>query len=155
MRQVVLCALAMLGSVPVGAASDSPSDLIALDRQLQQAVVDGRPDLLERFLSDDFTFTHGEDTQDNKAVWVARAKQQPRHYLRRDVSKQVVEVHGNVALVFGLLDTRGFPPSADPLTSIPRCLAFDYVHAYEKRGGEWRFVSHRTTRMIEESHPCP
>ena len=137
------------------AATQADTELALLDRQLQQAVVDGRADVLQRFLSDDFIFTHGEDTKDNKAVWVARAKQHPRHYLRREVSKQVVEIHGDVGLVFGRLDSRGFPPSADPLTATPRCLALEYVHVYQRRGGEWRFLSHRTTRVIEESHPCP
>jgi Domain of unknown function (DUF4440) len=131
------------------------SQLAELDKRLQQAVVDGRADLLEHFLAEDFTFTHGEDTKDTKAVWVARARQVPRHYLRRDVSNQVVEIHGDVGLVFGRLDTRGFPPSADPAASTARCLALEYVHTYAKRSGEWIFLSHRTTRVLEESHPCP
>jgi hypothetical protein len=84
------------------------SQLAELDKRLQQAVVDGRADLLEHFLAEDFTFTHGEDTKDTKAVWVARARQVPRHYLRRDVSSQVVEIHGDVGLVFGRLDTADF-----------------------------------------------
>src|SRR6185295_3634310 len=115
----------LLNSVQ-GQGSDARVELATLDKQLQQAVVDGHADLLERFLSDDFSFTHGEDTKDTKAIWVNRAKQVPRHYLRRDVSMQVVELHGELGLVFGRLDTRGFPPSADPKTSVPRCLALDY-----------------------------
>lgn len=138
-----------------GQSSNAASELMRLDQQLQQAVVDGRADFLDRFLSDDFTFTHGEDTKDNKAVWVNRAGQVPNHYLRRDVSRQVVEIHGDVGLVFGQLDTRGFPPSADPRTSIPRCLTLEYVHAYSKRHDQWIFVSHRTTRVIRDSRPCP
>ena len=155
---VVLALLVVLRSAAIESrpgTQEDPADLAALDKQLQQAVVDGRADLLERFLSEDFTFTHGEDTKDNKAVWVMRAKQVPRHYLRREVSSQVVELHGDVGLVFGRLDTRGFPPSADPITSIPRCLSLDYVHAYARRNGQWVFISHRTTRVVEESHPCP
>jgi hypothetical protein len=150
-------ALAILIATPVvhGQAADAASELARLDRLLQQAVVDGRVELLDSHLSEDFTFTHGEDTKDNKAVWVNRAKQVPNHYLRRDVSRQTVELHGDVGLVFGRLDTRGFPPSADPKTAIPRCLAIEYVHAYARRHARWMFVSHRTTRVIEESRPCP
>ena len=139
----------------MGSAADPKSELAGLDRQLQQAVVDGKPELLQRFLSEDFTFTHGSNTRDTKAIWVVRAKQQPNHYLRRDVTKQEVEIHGSVGMVFGRLDTRGFPPTADPVKDTPRCLALEYVHVYERQGSEWRFVSHRTTRVIEDSHPCP
>ena len=145
----------ILAIVGVRGQTDTVSELAKLDQQLQQAVVDGRADLLDRFLSEDFTFTHGEDTKDDKGVWVNRAKQVPNHYLRRDVSRQVVEIHGDMGLVFGQLDTRGFPPSADPKTSIPRCLTLEYVHAYSRQNGQWMFVSHRTTRVIEESHSCP
>ena len=139
MRNVAAIAVVialLLGSVR-GQTSDARSELATLDKQLQQAVVDGRSELLERFLSDDFSFTHGEDTKDNKGVWVNRAKQVPRHYLRRDVSMQVVELHSDIGLVFGRLDTRGFPPSVDPKTAVPRCIALEYVHAYAKRNGQW------------------
>src|SRR5438067_184413 len=130
MRDAVITLIGMalcLSSVRAQTA-DVRLELAALDQRLQQAVVDGRPEILEQFLSDDFSFTHGEDTKDNKTVWVNRAKQVPRHYLRRDVSMQVVEIHGDLGLVFGRLDTRGFPPAADPKASVPRCLALDYVH---------------------------
>jgi len=153
---IVATVIIMVSSaLTVAQTAREQSELAELDKLLQQAVVDGRADLLQRFLSDDFSFTHGEDTKDNKAVWVMRAKQVPRHYLRRDVSRQVVEIHGDVGLVFGRLDMRGFPPSADPATSTPRCLALEYVHAYTKRKGEWVFLSHRTTHVIEDSHACP
>jgi hypothetical protein len=152
---LALIALATCSTRPVAQSVGVEKQLAELDKQLQQAIVDGRADLVAHYYAPDFTFTHGEDTKDNQAVWVQRAKQTPRHYLRRQVSGQVIEIHGDVGLVFGRLDTRGFPPSADPLTSTPRCLAFEYVHTYAKRNGEWLFVSHRTTRVIEDSHPCP
>jgi hypothetical protein len=46
------------------------------------------------------------------------------------------------------------PPSPKPPQSGARCYALRYAHVYARRNGRWMFVSHRTERMIEESHPC-
>ena len=142
-------------AIRVGAQSQpAANDLMDLDRRLQEAAVKGDAQLFERYLADDFVFTHSGGQTDTKADWVARAKQVPAPYLARRVSDQTVETHGDVALVAGRLDVR-VPPSPKQAQAAPQCYALRYLHVYGKRNGHWMFLSHRTTQMLEESHPCP
>jgi ketosteroid isomerase-like protein len=133
--------------------SDQASTIKALDAALQQAVVDGDTALLERHLPTDFLFTHGlfEGRQDSRSDWLSIA--QRRNLLARDVSEQVVELHGDTALVLGELVVKR-KPSADRGETQPQCYRLNYVHLYERRGEVWMFVSHRTAAMVETPHAC-
>jgi hypothetical protein len=73
----------------------------------------------------------------------------PRRFLERRTSNQSIEVHGDVAIVFGRLDVL-VPGSG----SVPNCYAVQYAHLCTFQGGKWKFVSHRTTQSLEDSHPC-
>lgn len=136
-----------------GQAPAADPALADLDRRLQEAAVNGDAALLERHMADDFLFTHFGGSQDRKADWVERARQVPRPYLRRAVSEQAVESHGDVALVLGRLDVRvpARPQQGQPQ---PACYALRYAHVYARREGRWMFLSHHTMQMIDESHPC-
>jgi Domain of unknown function (DUF4440) len=126
-----------------------------LDRQLEEAAVKGDADLLARHLGDDFSFTHVEGTTETKSDYLSRVRRIPRRYFfAREVSNQVVEIHGDVALVVGRLDIRGFGPRADPTKAAPDCSAIEYVHLYARRDRQWTFVSNRTTHLVEKGHPC-
>ena len=123
-----------------------------LDRQLEEAAVKGDADLLARHLGDDFSFTHVEGTTETKSDYLSRARRIPRRYFfAREVSNQVVEIHGDVALVVGRLDIRGFGPRADPTKTAPSCSAIEYVHLYARRDRQWTFVSNRTTHLVENA----
>jgi hypothetical protein len=154
---------------PEGRSSTSTEATLAtLDAAIQQASVTGDAALLERHLADDFAFTHFGGGRDDKARWVGLARRDPRPYRRRAVSEQQVEAHGDVALVLGRLDveTAPRPAQAGPVQTDaaqagaaqanagPACYALRYVHVYARRNGDWTFLSHHTTSMIEQSHPC-
>jgi ketosteroid isomerase-like protein len=124
-----------------------------LDRAIQDASVSGDAALLERHLADDFAFTHFGGNRDDKAHWVGLARRNPRPYLRRAVSEQLVEAHGDVALVLGRLDVQT-PPRGGQADARPSCYALRYLHAYARREGRWMFLSHHTTAMIEDAQTC-
>lgn len=127
------------------------AELLTLDKQWQEAVVSGDVKFIEKRTADDFVFTHGGGTTvDTKADWVRRTKQVPKTVLERKASNQSVEIHGDIALVFGRLDVRAITQT-DPN---PFCYALEYVHLYARRKGEWMFLSHRTTQGIGTRHPC-
>ena len=173
MRRLLLSsgfvACVALGGPALGAQSAStaattaadPTDLLRdLDKKIQEASVTGDADLLERRLADDFAFTHFGGGRDNKGRWVQMARLPVRPYQRRAVSEQQVELHGDVALVLGRLDVRTQPrptpaasgqPAAAPQSS---CYALRFLHVYARRGAQWVFLSHHTTAMIEDAHPC-
>jgi hypothetical protein len=162
MRRLLLSsgfvAAAVLGAARLAAQpADTPALLRELDKKIQEASVIGDAELLERQLADDFAFTHFGGGRDDKARWVTMARQTPRPYRRRAVSDQQVEVHDDVALVLGRLDVETQPRataggSGQPPQ--PSCYALRYVHVYARRGDRWLFLSHHTTAMIEEAHPC-
>ena len=113
--------------------------------------------LLERHLGEDLVFTHGwfDGGKETKSNLLANAKKEPpRFYLYRKVSSQVVEMHGDIALVLGRLDVRRLPLAKNKETE-QMCYALNYVHLYERRKGVWQFVSHRTAQLVEPSLPCP
>ena len=126
-------------------------ELLSLDRQWQEAVVAGDVKFIGMRTADDFVFTHGGGTMvDTKADWVRRTKQVPQKQLQRKASNQTVEIHGDIAMVFGRLDVRAITKTDSP----PVCYALEYVHLYARRKGQWMFLSHRTTQGVGAAHPC-
>lgn len=134
-----------------GQEARKSAELLSLDQRWQEAVVAGDVKFIEKRTADDFLFTHGGGTKgDTKADWVRRTKQVPKTFLQRKVSNQSVEIHGDVALIFGRLDVR----SITQTDSNPGCYAVQYVHLYARRHGQWIFLSHRTTQSLETRHQC-
>jgi len=132
--------------------ADPVSDLLALDVYWQQAVVSGDAEFIERRTANDFVFTHWRETKgETKADWLRQAALVPRRFLKRRVSNQSVELHANLALIFGRLDVR----AAGHANAAPHCYALEYVHLYALRDGEWIFLSHHTTLMLQAPHSCP
>ena len=128
---------------------DVAAELKDLDRQWQDAVVLGDTAFIKERTSVDFVFTHGGGATQTKADWIRIAQRKPRRFLERRTSNQSIEIHGDVAMVFGRLDVR-----AAGSDSVPTCYAVQYVHLYAFQSGKWQFVSHRTTQSLEDSHPC-
>ena len=148
---VVLFVTVVVDAKGQGARKDESAELLSFDRQWQDAVVAGDVKFLEKRTADDFVFTHGGGTMvDTKADWVRRTKQVPQRQLQRKASNQSVEIHGDIALVFGRLDVRAITQT----NPNPVCYALEYVHLYSRRKGQWMFLSHRTTLGIGAAHPC-
>jgi ketosteroid isomerase-like protein len=148
----VVVVMFVVGAIDANGQKVSEKDeLLNLDRQWQEAVVAGDVKFIEKRTADDFVFTHGGGTMvDTKADWVGRTKQVPRRQLQRKASNQTVEIHGDIAMVFGRLDVRAITKTDSP----PVCYALEYVHLYARRKGEWMFLSHRTTQGVVAAHPC-
>ncbi len=147
----VIAALAVLASgtlahelVASQAATDSAGDVIAFERQIEDAVLTADVVFLDRVCSNDFTYTHGDGwttggaplAVDTKSEWLASL---PGRYSLREVETQHVEIHGNVAITTGHVRARTSPPNA-----ARREFSFWYVRVYERRDGQWRYLSHRT-----------
>lgn len=150
---ILLFALAIATPHAATAQADSitTTELVTLDRQWQEAVVRGDTAFIEQRTATSFRFTHGGGTRtDTKADWLRIARQVPSRFLERRASKQSVERHGDVALVFGRLDIQ-VPGGAD---AGPACYAVEYVHLYARENGQWIFLSHRTMQGLEALHPC-
>jgi hypothetical protein len=133
----------------------SETELVELDRRIQEAMANGDVKTIEQYVGEDLLFTHGwfQGGTETKQNLLENAKKETRFYVYRKVSSQIVEMHDNVALVLGRLDVRRQPLAKNKETE-QMCYALNYVHLYERRKGLWQFLSHRSAQMIEPSLPC-
>ena len=119
-------------------------DLIALERQIEHAVLTADVAFLDRVCADDFTYTHGDGWTtggahrgvETKSDWLDSL---PGRYSLRDIETYDVELHGDVAMTTGQVRARTGPADAEP-----RAFSFWYVRVYGRRDGQWRYLSHRT-----------
>lgn len=131
---------------PSAAATTAPAgEVLAFEREMEAAVVRGDVAFLARACAVDFSFTHGDGWTtggaplrvENKAQWLASVGKAP--YLFRDLDSVKVELHGDVAITYGMYRARN-------KTSSPDRGAFTvwFQRVYAFRDGRWQYLSHRT-----------
>lgn len=126
--------------------SDTASQVLAFEKAMEAAVVRGDVAYLERACARDFSFTHGDGWTrggaplrvENKTQWLAAVGKAP--YVFRDLESVQVEVHGDVAITYGMYRARLKPTSTADRG--PFTVWFERVYAY--RQGRWQYLSHRT-----------
>jgi hypothetical protein len=142
--------------VPAPGAAEQAAigEVLALERNMEAAVVRQDTAFLDRVLASTFIFTHGDGWTsggkplkvDTKATWIAWVQRQPAPYWYRDLDSVQVELHGDVALTIGryfyLPRTAGQTPSTTGVSH--QHVWFERVYA--KRNGQWQHLSHRTVR---------
>jgi hypothetical protein len=139
--------------VPAPNAADAAAiaEVLAFEKEMEAAVVRGDVKFLERALTSDFIFTHGDGWTtggaplkvDTKASWLSYVVKQPPPYLYRELDHVQVELHGNVALTIGrylYLPNSNNPPQAK------EHLYVWFERVYIKQNGEWKHASHRTVK---------
>jgi hypothetical protein len=139
--------------VPAPNAADAATiaEVLAFEKEMEAAVVRGDVKFLDRALTSDFIFTHGDGWTtggaplkvDTKASWLAYVAKQPPPYLYRELDHVQVELHGNVALTIGRYLYR--PNSGNPQASKEHLYVW-FERVYIKQNGEWKHASHRTVK---------
>jgi ketosteroid isomerase-like protein len=146
-RILVLLALGLAGlGTKSTAASGDAADVLAFERQMEAAVVRGDVKFLDRICASDFSFTHGDGWTtggqplrvENRAQWLASVAKRP--YLSRDLDQVQVELHGDIAITYGMYRAR-FSAPADPKRAD---FTVWFERVYARRDGQWQYVSHRT-----------
>jgi hypothetical protein len=147
--------------VPAPGAADAATiaDVLAFEKQMEAAVVRGDVKFLDRALSPDFIFTHGDGWTsggaplkvDTKATWLAYVAKQPPPYFYRELDHVQVELHGNIAITIGRY--LYLPQSSNPQ---PGHMYVWFERVYAKQNGEWKHLSHRTVKgpMREDDEPA-
>ncbi|MEO2194815.1 MAG: nuclear transport factor 2 family protein [bacterium] len=131
---------------PTTAGTDGASEVLALEKQVERAVLRADIEYLDAVCASDFTYTHGDGWTtgspilgvDTKSEWLASL---PGRYAMREVDSQQVEIHGDVAITMGRVRAR-----TGPATTAQRAFSFWYVRVYARRDGQWWYLSHRTVR---------
>jgi hypothetical protein len=129
---------------PSGAAAE----VLAFERAMEAAVVRGDVAYVERVSAKDLSFTHGDGwTHGGKPLLVDDRKSflkrvENKQYNVRDLDSVQVELHGNIAITYGRYVAQNrIPNPAHPDQS---WFSVWFERVYEKRDGNWLYVSHRT-----------
>lgn len=126
-------------------AKDSAAEVLAFEKNMEAAVVRGDVAYLDKICATDFSFTHGDGWTtggpplrvENKEQWLASVGKAP--YLFRDLDSVKVELHGDIAITYGMYKARNKSASPD---RGPFTVWFERVYAF--RSGAWQYLSHRT-----------
>ena len=139
--------------VPAPSAADAVTiaEVMAFEKQCDDAAVKGDVKFLERALGSDFIMTHGDGwvdggeplKVDTKATWLAWVGKQPAPYVYRNLDSIRVELHGEVAITVGRY--RYLPRTNAPGPTTEHMYVW-FERLYAKRGGQWQFLSHRTVK---------
>jgi len=124
-------------------------EVLELERQIEEAVVRGDVAFVDRVLSSDFSFVHGDGwttggkplATDDKAAFLKRVAD--KEYLIHDLDRVKVEMHGGVAITYGRYVSLFMPPKRNN-TNPGRLNSIWFMRVYAKRDGRWQFLSHRT-----------
>lgn len=127
------------------AGASEAAEILAFEARMEAATVRGDVPYVDKVTAPDFSFTHGDAWTagakplgvDNKAAYLKRVEN--KQYLTRDLDSVNIELHGNVAITYGryLAQNR----AGDPNNS---WFSVWFERVYEKRNGQWLYVSHRT-----------
>ncbi len=128
-----------------GVTTDPAAELLAFEKDMEAAVVRGDVAFLDRACASDFSFTHGDGWTtggaplrvENKAQWLASVGKAP--YLFRDLDSVKVELHGDVAITYGMYRARNKASSPDR-----GAFTVWFERVYARRHGRWQYLSHRT-----------
>jgi len=146
---VVMLGISITGQQPpsvartsAAVAKDSASDVLAFEKDMEAAVVRGDVAYLDKICAKDFSFTHGDGWTtggaplrvENKEQWLASVGKAP--YLYRDLDSVKVEMHGDIAITYGMYKAQN-KTAKNGFT-----VWFERVYAF--RNGAWQYVSHRT-----------
>ena len=99
-------------SAPASGVAQAVAEVLALERQIEAALVQGDAAFLERAWADDFQFTHGDSwtsggeplAVNSKAAEIAAVG--PGQFIARTLSSQHVEWHGDVAVTTGQISVQ-------------------------------------------------
>ncbi len=130
--------------VPPSSAAGDAAEVLALERQIEAAVLRADVAFLDGVCAPDFTYTHGDGWitggpvlgVDTREAWLASLA---GRYSQREVDSQQIELHGDVAITMGRVRARSGAGDASP-----RSFSFWYVRVYAHRDGGWQYLSHRT-----------
>jgi hypothetical protein len=133
---------------PTVSKSAEAAEVKAFQTAIEEALVNGDSAFLKKAIADDFCMVHGDiwirggpaghvDGKDDFLRYAA-----DKHYTVRDDDHVRVEMHGDVAIAYGRYV--GYVPAKAATTPSQGWFSAWYERLYERQGGQWQIVSHRT-----------
>jgi len=149
-RAILALAMVACGSGLLAQTGSGPgAEVLALEQQIEEAIVRGDVAFVDRVTPADFSFVHGDGwtrggrplMSDDKAAFLKRVAD--KEYLVHDLDQVKVEMHGDVAITAGRYVSLFVPANRNPATPA-RLNSIWFERVYAKRNGQWQFLSHRT-----------
>lgn len=133
----------------VATSGQSGAEVLALEQQIEDAVVRGDVSFVSGVLSNDLVFVHGDGwtkggkplAEDDRAAFLKRVAD--KEYLVHDLDSVRVEMHSDIAITYGRYVSLFVPPNRNPATQ-ERLNSIWFERVYTKRNGRWQFLSLRT-----------
>ena len=141
----VLITMASLAITQKNRASSVPNDagtkadILALEKERNQAIIGGDAGALERMTSDDYTFITLRGEMRTKAEIVQGFRTGSFHYDSRQISDLNVRVYGTSAVVTGRSIQKGSENGKDYSGD------YRFTRVYVKLDGRWQTVALQTT----------
>jgi hypothetical protein len=125
--------------------SPAAAEVLAFERTMEAAVVRGDVAYVDRVSASDLSFTHGDGWTnggqpllvDDRKAFLKRVEN--KQYNVRDLDSVKVEMHGDIAITYGRYVAQNRIGKADQ-----SWFSVWFERVYEKRDGQWLYVSHRT-----------
>ena len=144
MKSILALTVAALtiGSPPQPPPAAADRDVLAVEKQWNDARAHADVSALDRILVDDWTVTHANGTTDSKARYLADLKSGARTFTGAVSEDDVaVRVYGDTTVV------SGSSHSTVQYNGQTQGGALRFTRVYIKRGGSWKMiVSHATAR---------
>jgi ketosteroid isomerase-like protein len=142
MKYLITCLLVFL-ITSFSFGQQLEKELDDLNRKIDQAVCDKDIAFMTKHYGDDFVFTHSTGLIDSKESWIQNIeKMAPDRFLSRAHDSTKVELHGDVAIIFGKLTVTRQGKEAT------RKYALHYVRVFALRKKVWQMISHKSTDEV-------
>jgi ketosteroid isomerase-like protein len=135
----------ILVAAPRSGIDDVTRDVLAVERQWNEARAHGDVATLDRILVDDWTVTHANGTTDTKAKYLADLKSGARTFAGAVTENDVVvRMYGDTAVVAGSSD------STVTFNGQRQGGRLHFTRVYVKRGGAWKMIVSHATQRVQE-----
>ena len=142
MKQAIAVFLFVL-TTTFGFSQQLEKELDDLNRKIDQAVVDKNIEFMKKHYADDFVFTHFTGLIDSKESWIRNIeKMGTDKFLSRIHDSTKVEMHGDVAVIFGKLSVER--QGKDKISKY----ALHYVRVFAIRNKVWQMICHKSTDEV-------
>ena len=94
--------------------------------------------LLERYLADDLSYTHGNGKHQSKADYIKAETQGPPSYESMTDKESEIRVYGDIAVLSGLVDVKPVKKDAYRVRT---------WEVYVKRNGRWQLAQKESVRV--------
>lgn len=122
-------------------------DVLALDREWEDAIVARDVPTMERLASDDLVYSHASCEIDDKAAFLGHIAHGPLRFLQVEYEDIAVVTRESVALLTCALHLR-----VTDATGEPDQLHFRTTHVWGREVDAWRLLANQSTHL-PEGHP--